>query len=159
MYLQLKNQLSLKQKKKKIQAQKAASECDQRYIQITYDLAIAKVVLQIQFTEHPKFENVFIHLGSFHIMMAYFKAVGKFIDDCGLSYMMVESELLATGSVNGFISGKHFNRCKRLHPIVALSLEILHFKSLLEREKFEAVEHVLQLLQIFNKIRFRWTHT
>ncbi|CAG9814716.1 unnamed protein product [Phaedon cochleariae] len=89
-----------------IQAQNAASECKQRYIQIIYDLAIAKVALEIQSTEHPRFENVFIHLGSFHIMMAYFyfKAVGKVIDDCGLSYMMIESKLLANNSVNGFIS-------------------------------------------------------
>lgn len=45
---------------------------------------------------------------------------------------MVESGLLANGSVNGFLDGKHFNRCKRLHRLVALGLEILHFKSFLE---------------------------
>ena len=39
-------------------------------------------------------------------MMAYFKSVGKFIDGCGLTQIMVESELLASGSVNGFISDK-----------------------------------------------------
>lgn len=40
-------------------------------------------------------------------MMAYFKTVGKYIEGCGLTYIMVESELLAGGSVNGFITGKH----------------------------------------------------
>lgn len=65
-------------------------------------------------------------------MAAYFKVIGKFINDCGLSNIMVESNLLATGSLNGFLEGKHFNRCKRLHPLMALGLEILHFKSFLE---------------------------
>lgn len=41
---------------------------------------------------------------------------------------MVDSEMLAGGSV----SGKHFKRCKRLHPMVALGLQILHFNSELE---------------------------
>lgn len=104
------------------QSQKIAEELQQEYIQLTYDLAIAKVAYQIQSVERPQFNNLFIHLGAFHIMMAYFKAVGKFIDECGLTYIMVESGLLASGSVNGFISGKHFNRCKRLHPLVSLGL-------------------------------------
>ncbi|CAG5019593.1 unnamed protein product [Parnassius apollo] len=42
---------------------------------VTYDLAIAKVAYQIQAMEKPHFDNLFIHLGPFHIMMAYFKAI------------------------------------------------------------------------------------
>ncbi|CAH2096461.1 unnamed protein product [Euphydryas editha] len=108
------------------QSQQIAQECQQPSIQVTYDLAIAKIAMQIQSEEKPIFQNLFIHMGDFHTMLAYFKGVGKFIDECGLTHMMVESELLASGSVNGFISGKHFNRCKRLHPIVSLGLQILH---------------------------------
>ncbi|CAH0563094.1 unnamed protein product [Brassicogethes aeneus] len=78
-------------------------------------------------TEGLKFSNLFIHLGSFHLMMAFFKAVGTFIDECGLSHMMIESKIIASGSVNGIIDGKHFNRCKRLHPLMALGLQMLHF--------------------------------
>ena len=39
--------------------------------------------------------------------------------------------MLAPGSLNGFLTGKHFNRCKRLHPILGLALEIKHFKAFL----------------------------
>lgn len=45
---------------------------------------------------------------------------------------MVDSGLLAEGSVRGFLSGSHFNRCKRLHPVGALSLKVLHFKAFLK---------------------------
>lgn len=45
---------------------------------------------------------------------------------------MVDSQLLAEGSVRGFIGGTHFNRCKKLHPVAALSLKILHFKAFLK---------------------------
>jgi len=77
---------------------------------VIYDLVIAKVTIQIQTTEQSKFDNLFINLGAFHIMTAYFKTVGKFIEECGITYIMAESE-----SVNGFITGKH---CKRLYPVV-----------------------------------------
>lgn len=85
------------------QSQKIAEELRQTYMQVTYDLAIAKISLQLQSTEHPQFDNLFIHLGPFHIQLAYFKGVGKFIDESGLTHLMVESELLASGSLNGNI--------------------------------------------------------
>lgn len=108
---------------------------------MTYDLAIAKIALKLQATvKHEgilKYLKLFIHLGTFHVMLSYFKAIGKMIDGCGLLTIMVESELLASGSVPSFIEGKHFNRCKRLHPTMALGLQILHFRSFLQGEDIE----------------------
>lgn len=125
------------------QSQKIAEEVKQPFIQVTYDLAIAKIAMQIQSEEKPRFNNIFIHLGGFHIMMAYFKTIGKFINDCGLTTIMMESDLLASGSISGFIEGKHFNRCKRLHPMMALGLEILHFRSYLEIKNIEINDEIV----------------
>lgn len=61
-------------------------------MQVTYDLAIAKIALQIQAVESPAFDNLFIHFGAFHVMMAYFKAIGKFIDNCGLPNIMIDAQ-------------------------------------------------------------------
>ena len=36
-------------------------------IAVTYDLAIAKVAMQIQSQESPKYDQLFINLGSIHI--------------------------------------------------------------------------------------------
>ena len=128
------------------QAQNVGKECGQTYVQVIYDLAIA---YKIQATEGLKFSNLFIHLGSFHLMMAFFKAVDTFIDECGLSHMMIESKIIASGSVNGIIEGKHFNRCKRLHPLVALGLKILHFHQFLKTER---VEHDFVKGQIYEDL-------
>ena len=78
-------------------SQLIAQECCQKSIEVTYDLAIAKFAFQIQSVESPLFDNLFIHLGDFHIQLAYFKCLGKFIDDCGLTHIMVEADLLASG--------------------------------------------------------------
>lgn len=105
------------------QAQILAVECNEPYMQVTYDLAIAKIALQIQSMERENvhnFNNLFIHFGAFHIQMAYFKAVGKYIDNCGISNILIDSKLLASGSLNRFLTGKHFNRCKRIRPMISL---------------------------------------
>ena len=47
--------------------------------------------------------------------------------------MLCISDVLASGSVRGFLAGKHFNRCKRLHPLFATALEILHFRGFIKK--------------------------
>ncbi|KAJ8677787.1 hypothetical protein QAD02_013574 [Eretmocerus hayati] len=124
------------------QSLKIADECGQQYMEVTYDLAIAKVALQLQCTEKSLYSRLFIHVGPFHIMMSYFKAIGKFIENCGLTNIMVNSELIASGSVSSFLTGKHFNRCKRLHPLVSVAIEQLHFESFLESSKFKITDRM-----------------
>ena len=85
-----------------------ADECDQKYIFVTYDLAIAKIAFQIQHEESPNYDRAFILLGSFHIEMAFNKAIGKFLDGSGGELALVNAEILAQGSLNAFISGKIF---------------------------------------------------
>ena len=81
--------------------------------------------------------------------MAFFKALGKMIEDSGGPTMLIETDVLATGSLNGFLSGKHFNRCKRLHPILGLALEILHFQVFIdsydEKDELKAMTDKLSI--------------
>ncbi|CAH1173831.1 unnamed protein product [Phaedon cochleariae] len=135
------------------QSQQVARECGEKYMQVTYDLAITKIALQIQCTEKPRYDNLFIHVGSIHIMMSYFKAVGKFIDNCGVTTVMVNAQMLANGSVNSFITGKHFNRCKRLHPMASLALQIIHFEEFLNRENIECSDDMKIYLTQFKEER------
>ena len=67
--------------------------------------------------------------------MAYFHAKGKFIENCGITILIADAGLLASGSLNGFISGKHFNRCKYLYPIIYLTFYMLHFEQFLIDQK------------------------
>ena len=46
--------------------------------------------------------------------------------------MLIETGVLVTCSLNEFLTGKHFNRYKKLHPLLALAFESLHFKTFLE---------------------------
>lgn len=123
-----------------------ADECDQQYISVTYDLAIAKIALSIQAAERPRFNKLFIQLGAFHIQLSFFKAVGKFIAESGGPYILTESGVLAEGSLNGFLNGKNYSRCNRIHSLFAVALEILHFKSFLKQENDSDEEHHIRRL-------------
>lgn len=85
-------------------------KCHQTYMTVTYDLAIAKIALEIQENESPIYDNLFIQLGAFHIELAYFKVIGKYLDGSGGEYILQESGILALGSTYTFITGKHYNR-------------------------------------------------
>lgn len=61
------------------------------------------------------------------------QAVGKFIDASGITKMMIDSGLIAEGSMKGLITGTHFNRCKKLHVAAALSFKKLHFNAFFEK--------------------------
>ena len=88
---------------------------------VTYHLAISKMALAIQVEESPRFDDLFIKLGSFHILLSYFKCIGKYIEESGGPYILKECGVLASGSIRGFLAGKNYNRCKRLHPLLIVS--------------------------------------
>lgn len=123
-------------------AQNIRKECKQQYIIATYDLQIAKMAMQIQIADAPNFNDVFINLGGFHIQIAFFKPLGKYIDCCGIENIIIESNIIAAGSVNGIISGKHFNRCRRVYTLLSAALQSLHFKLFLKQSHLQSVEDI-----------------
>lgn len=109
-----------------------ADECNQQYIMVTYDSGIANRAYRIQAEHSPMFDRIFINLCPFHIELAFFKAIGKWLDECGIPKMFTSAGLIAEGSLNAVMNGKHVNRCKRLHSVGALALKMLHFDQFLQ---------------------------
>lgn len=54
-------------------AQKVAEDCEQQYIAVTFDLAIASKAYRIREDLSPSFDNIFISMGAFHTELSYFK--------------------------------------------------------------------------------------
>ena len=98
-------------------------ETNQEYITCTYDLNIALKAYSIQALDAPEFDKLLIMLGNFHLEMAFYGAVGTYINENGAEHLLTESGILAEGSLMGFIRGKHYNRCVRIHDILALAME------------------------------------
>ena len=128
-----------------------ASELGKKFFMLTYDLAVAKIALRNQSAE-DKFKILFIAFGIFHIMMSLHKAIGKFISGSGLLNILIDIEILASGSIFTFVTGKHFNRCKKIHPLLAVCLEILHFERFLAQYRDQDWESIINALKSFNKM-------
>lgn len=84
----------------------------------------------------------FVNLEAFHT--GIFRAIGKYIDCSGFVEILEQAEVLA--GTPRFLESNHFNRCKRLHPLTAAALQILHFEQYLSTTNvtLEAMDELLQ---------------
>ena len=115
-----------------IRALAIAKEMQEEYAIVTYDLAVASKAYCIQQLEAPMFDKLLVLLGNFHVEIAFFGALGTFIQESGVEVILTESNVLSAGSLNGFMKGKYFNRCTRIHQILATVLEKLLYQAFLE---------------------------
>ena len=72
--------------------------------------------------------------------------------ESGAFHILNESLVLATGSTNGLIKSKNYIRCNRIHELLSLTFEILHFQSHLA--KIPNSEDVLDIR--YNLIRIKY---
>ena len=127
-------------------AQQLAVECGKREVALTYDLAIAKMVMEIQTEEAPTFDDIFVTLGSFHIEMAFFSVIGKYNSESGGPHLLAESGIIENGSLTSFLLGKSYKRSKRIHQLLALAMEIQHCNSFkLSLQEFISLEDDLPM--------------
>ena len=59
----------------------------------------------IQALQTPTFAKLIIFLGNFHLKLAFFGAVGTFLAEPGIEYLITEPNVLAAGSLAGFMKG------------------------------------------------------
>ena len=117
-------------------SQAMARECGEQYSIATYDLAVAKIAQQIQFQETPKFD-VFVKFGPFHCVLSFFSSLGRIIEGSGGPFVLIESKLIASGSLNRFLKGKFYNRHGRGHILLSTVLRCLHFQRFLRDNEID----------------------
>ena len=105
-------------KKTIVQSKSVSEKCGSTFAVIPYDLAIAKIAKKIQNEEPDEFKDTFITFGAFHIEGSIFSAIGKLIEGSGGPYLLIESDVLALGSMNRFLKKKMYNHCRRGHIIL-----------------------------------------
>ena len=129
---------------------KGADECDRETISCTFDLNIAKMAWAIQEEESPLYDRIFISLGTFHLFVAYFSTLGKYLAESGAIQIIAECDLLAKGSTISFLKGKCYKRCKRLHDHLSLSMDLLQFDTFLNQQddKDELIEQITEQVKI-----------
>ena len=87
--------------------------------------------------------------GSFHIELSFASSLGKFIEGSGGPYILSECDIVAMGSMNKFLKGDMYNRCRRGNMILAVSMEGLHFERFLNENYLDDKEAFLEELEAY----------
>lgn len=71
-----------------LRSMNVAVETHQEYSVVTYDLAVALKAYSIQSLDAPLFDRLLIMPGNFHLELAFYGAIGTFINECGADYLL-----------------------------------------------------------------------
>ena len=111
--------------------QKRAIKMTIPYPNITFDIGAAMNAFKVLWNYPEKFSNIVIHLGDFHYMKEGFILMGKLIGGSGFEDVIFQAGICSSGSVNGVISGSHYNRSWAVHGLFSEALERLLFERFL----------------------------
>ena len=89
---------------------------------IVLDEAIYAKAFEIACKHKQEFKTVVLQLGAFQTCFAILGALGKRFDDSGLRDLLLESGVVAEGSIDGVLSGRHYNRSVRVHKLLLEAL-------------------------------------
>lgn len=106
-------------------AEETTTEVGQQYVITTFDLGVCMKAFPLVWNSPEKYKNHIIMIGTFHLICAYMKAVGKKMSGSGLEEVFLESGLVGNGSIDGVMGGKHYDRAINCHTVILENLESL----------------------------------
>ena len=87
------------------------------YIVCVFDLAIYCKAMELKWRYPDKYKDCIVMFGIFHMIMMYLGITGKIFSDAGLKDLFIQSDVVATGSVDKVWSGEMYNCSVRAHKI------------------------------------------
>lgn len=122
-----------------------ADELQLDQIVLVMDQAIYSKAQQIRWQNITFQERIIIRLGDFHTSMTVLGTIGKRFQESGFEDILVESGLVASGSLSGVMTGHHYNRSVRTHKIVYEAMQRLRWESFLECLDEDEKVHALKI--------------
>ena len=128
-----------------------------------FNQAIYAKAVEIKWKKMDQFKDCVVMLGIFHLRMMYLGIIGKRFKDAGLRDVLVQSQIVAEGSIERALTGKIYNRAVRCYKLMYEALMILlidKFHSEMEgnEEKMcaqnEALLKINELRQSLNQEKF-----
>ena len=125
--------------------QKLCKDVNMPYVNVTLDLGAAMNAYKLVWNYPNLFSNIFIHVGDFHFMKESFSIIGMLIQGSGFEDIIFQSGMSSTGSLNGVLSGSHYNRCWRIHQHFIEALERLLFERFIRESDKSLADSLAQL--------------
>lgn len=84
-----------------------------------FDQAFYAKAMEVFWKEQSKFKGTVVNMmGGFHLLLMELAIMGCRFGDAGLRDLAIQSEVVAEGSIDSVLKGKHYNRAVRLHKIL-----------------------------------------
>ena len=93
-----------------------------------FDQALYAKAAEMTRKHAATFQGLVLRMGDFHTVMNFLSIIGKRFQDAGLWEVIVESGVIAEGSVQAVVEGCQYNRAVRLHKLVYEALLRLAWK-------------------------------
>ena len=106
-------------------SEEATKEVGQRYTISSFDLGVCMKAYPLIWKNPERYKDHIVMIGSFHVVCAFMKMVGKKMEGSGLSDVLLEVGLMTSGSVHAVLAGKQYNRGITCHKILLEALERL----------------------------------
>ena len=119
------------------------------YIVCVFDQGIYCKAMELKWRYPDKYKDCIVMLGIFHMIMMHLGITGNKFSDAGLKILIIQSELVATGSVDKALSGKMYNPSVRAHKIIYEAL----YRCLLNRMEDNNTEDYKHQVYLIFKIR------
>lgn len=82
-----------------------------------FDQAFYAKAMEVYWKQKAQFQGIVIMMGGFHLLMTLLAIIGSRFGDAGLRDIAIQSEVIAEGSIDSVLNGKHYNRAMRFHKI------------------------------------------
>ena len=125
-------------------AEDATKEAVQEYIVITFDIGVCMKAYPLVWNNPYRYKKYILLIGTFHLICAFFHEIGKKMNSCGFSAVMLEAELVKSRTVHGVMGGKNYSRAMVCHKTMLEALERLLLTLFLQQRGEEATfDHLL----------------
>ena len=114
-------------------------QSNMRYCHITLDVRTAIKAFQVLWNNSQIWNDIIVHLGDFHAMMAFFGAIGCYIEGSGFEEIIFQVGLCSPGCIDGVISGKHYNRSWFVHEAFSEAVFRLFLETLAPLETLNRI--------------------
>ena len=108
------------------------------------DVGAAVNAYKLSWNYPGRFKNVLIHLGDFHFLKENFNVIGKIVEKSGFDDTAFQAGVCSSGTLNGVLSGSHYNRSWLVHSTFSEVLERLLYDRFLEEYKLN-IPDLIQL--------------
>ena len=88
---------------------------------VTLDLQLYSKCMQMRENEEIK-KNFILRLGELHIVFAFLKVIGKYIQGSGMNQVLIEAGIYGTTTLGQILEGKHMKRAMEVHMVIYQSL-------------------------------------